>query len=164
MVPMMALMMFFLSCNDNASQKAEQARLDSIARVDSIHKADSIAREDSIKKALEDSIARESSIITFITDMYNNKKFEDYSFLKSHCSATVMKQLRADYDYDDGGLATWDFRSNAQDGPNNKHCIISVEPQGDGWYKYTFYDMGNKASRKIKVSENNGDFLIEGLK
>ena len=163
-MPMMALMMFFLSCGNNGAQKAEQARLDSIARIDSIHKADSIAREDSIKKAVEDSITREKTIITFITDMYNNKKYEDYSFLKSHCSTTVLNKLRADYDYDDGGLATWDFRSDSQDGPNNKHSVINVEPQGDGWYEYTFYDMGNKASRKIKISESNGEFLIEGLK
>lgn len=45
----MAFMMF-ASCGNNATQKAEQERLDSIARADSIANADSIAREDSIKK------------------------------------------------------------------------------------------------------------------
>lgn len=158
-------LMMFVSCGNNATQKAEQERLDSIARADSIAKADSIAREDSIKKVIADSVARVNATIDFITDFYNSKKFEDEAFLKKHCSNQVLKKLRNDYDYDGmEGLATWDFRSLNQDGPSNRHEIISVEPQGDNWYLYKFYDMGTKGSHKIRVIQKDDGFVIDGLK
>ena len=159
----MALVMI-VSCGNNTAPKAEQERLDSISRADSIAKADSIAREDSIKKVLADSVARVKATIDFITDFYNSKKFEDEAFLKKHCSKQVLKRLRNDYEYDDGGLATWDFRGNNQDGPSNRHEIISVEPQGDNWYLYKFYDMGTKGSHKIRVIQKDEGFIIDGLK
>ena len=56
------------------------------------------------------------------------------------------------------------FRSGNQDGINEKHGIISVTPQGDDWYLYTFYDMGYKASHTIKVINDNGKMMIDGLK
>ena len=136
-VPMLALMVM-ASCGNNAAQKAEQMRLDSIARADSIAKADSIARADSIQKAEAEKAAFEESVKNFLTDFYNSRKFEDETFLKKNCSAELLKKLRADYEYDDGGLATWDFRSDAQDGPSNRHEIIKVEPLGDDWYLYEF--------------------------
>ena len=162
-VPMLALMLM-ASCGNNAAQKAEQMRLDSIARADSIAKADSIARIDSINKVEAEKAVIETGAIAFVTEFYNKRKFEDESFLKKNCSAEVLKKLRADNDYDDGGLATWDFRSDAQDGPSERHEIIKVEPLGDDWYQYEFYDMGIKGSHKIKLTPKDGSYLIDGLK
>lgn len=158
LVFVMALMMV-TSCGNNTAQKAEQERLDSIAH------ADSIARVDSINKAIADSVERVKATIDFITDFYNSKKYENESFLKKHCTAQVLKKLRNDFEYDipGGGLAVWDFRSGYQDGPNERHEIISVEPLGDDWYLYKFYDMGIKASRKIRVFQKDEDYLIDGL-
>ena len=102
-VPMLALMLM-ASCGNNAAEKAEPMRLDSIARADSIAKADSIARIDSINKAEAEKAAIETGAIAFVTEFYNKRKFEDESFLKRNCSAEVLKKLRADNDYDDGGL------------------------------------------------------------
>lgn len=106
----------------------------------------------------------EQRIIDFITEMYNNRDFEDSDFLEKHCSPEMLKKLQDDCEYEGGGYASWDFRSDAQDGYSDRHEVISVEPQGDDWYKYEFYDMGVKSSHLIKVVAKEGTFKIEGLK
>lgn len=133
------------------AQKAEQARLDSIAHADSVN------------TAIADSVACVDATIAFITDFYNSKKFENEEFLKKHCSAEVLKKLADDYEYEGGGYASWDFRSGYQDGPSNRHEVISVEPLGDNWYQYSFYDMGIKGSHKIRVIQKDEDFVIDGI-
>lgn len=106
----------------------------------------------------------EQKVIDFITEMYNNRNYEDYEFLEKHCSPEMLKKLQEDYEYEGGGYASWDFCSDAQDGNSDKHEVISVEPQGDDWYKYEFYDMDVKGSHLIKVVAIDGTFKIEGLK
>lgn len=148
-----------------SSSKNEQKSTESISHSDSIQKTEEVGEVTAESTAAE-AKAREDKAITFITDMYNNKKYEDENFLMSHCSEEVLKKLRDDYEYDDGdgGLASWDFRSGEQDGPNDKHQIISVTQDGNGWYMYEFYDMGIRGSHSIKIVANGDDFMIEGLK
>jgi len=67
---------------------------------------------------------------------------------KHRSSAKEWKELKAKCQRL-SGLATWDFRSDAQDGPSERHEIIKVESLGDDWYQYEFYDMGIKGSHKI---------------
>jgi hypothetical protein len=74
-----------------------------------------------------------------------------------------LKKLADDYEYEGGGYASWDFRSGYQDGPSDRHEVISVEPQGDNWYQYSFYDMGIKGSHKIRVIQKDEDFVIDGI-
>ena len=147
---LMALTMV-ASCGNNAAQKAEQEHQDSIALADSSN------------NAIADSTAQVEATIAFITDFYNSKKFENEEFLKKHCSAEVLKKLADDYEYEGGGYASWDFRSGYQDGPSNRHEVISVEPLGDNWYQYSFYDMGIKGSHKIRVTQKDEDFVIDGI-
>ena len=139
------------SCGNNAAQKAEQELQDSTALTDSSN------------NAIADSTARVEATIAFITDFYNSKKFENEDFLKKYCSAEVLKKLADDYEYEGGGLASWDFRSGYQDGPSDRHEVISVEPLGDNWYQYSFYDMGIKGSHKIRVIQEDEDFVIDGI-
>ena len=147
---LMALTMI-ASCGNNAAQKAEQELQDSTALADSSN------------NAIVDSTAQVEATIAFITDFYNSKKFENEDFLKKYCSAEVLKKLADDYEYEGGGLASWDFRSGYQDGPSNRHEVISVEPLGDNWYQYSFYDMGIKGSHKIRVIQEDEDFVIDGI-
>lgn len=149
-VTFMALMLV-TSCGNSTAQKAEQEPQDSTALADSSN------------IAIADSTARVEATIAFITDFYNSKKFENEEFLKKHCSAEVLKKLADDYEYEGGGLASWDFRSGYQDGPSNRHEVISVEPLGDNWYQYSFYDMGIKGSHKIRVIQKDEDFVIDGI-
>ena len=150
LLALMALAMV-ASCGNNAAQKAEQEPQDSATLADSSN------------IAIADSTARVEATIAFITDFYNSKKFENEEFLKKHCSAEVLKKLADDYEYEGGGLASWDFRSGYQDGPSDRHEVISVEPLGDNWYQYSFYDMGIKGSHKIRVIQERGDFVIDGI-
>lgn len=150
LLALMALTMV-ASCGNNAAQKAEQELQDSTAFADSSN------------IAIADSTAQVDATIAFITDFYNSKKFENEEFLKAHCSAEVLKKLGDDYEYEGGGLASWDFRSGYQDGPSDRHEVISVEPLGDNWYQYSFYDMGIKGSHKIRVIQKDEDFVIDGI-
>ena len=93
----------------------------------------------------------EKEIISFIKEMYNGELYNDYDFLKKHCTKSLLKHLAAEYDYDDRGYACWLFRSGLQDGPSERHGIISIKPLGNSWYKYSYYDMGTKTENKIKV-------------
>lgn len=115
------------------------------------------------KKSNEGELDTEKCI-SFITKMYNSRQFESNSFIANKCTKRMKKKLRAANEYDDGGYATWLFRSDAEDGPSNVSKIISVIPLGDGWFKYTFYDMGVKGANKIKLIEYNGKIMVDNLK
>lgn len=155
------------SCTDKKAAE-EAARLDSLRldslKQDSVAKAVAQAQADSIAKAKADSAARDKEAIDFITDMYNEHKYEDDNFLRKHCTAKVIKKLEADFEYEGGGLASWDFRSGAQDGPSNRYGIVSVTPKGGGWYDYSYYDMGTKGLNSIKLIWTDGEIMIDGIK
>ena len=127
------------------------------------NKGDVVA--DSIKvEALQEPEAKE--IENFITYMYNEKSYEDYDFLKRHCTKRMLKVLRVCFDLDcDYGdcYAGWVFRSGMQDGPSEEYGIIKIKPTGNGWYSYEFYDMGIHSSNSIKVIKKDGILLIDGL-
>lgn len=112
------------------------------------------------EKSVKEDIAKD-----FITKMYNKSQFEDVGFLKTHCSPKLLQKLSEAYDYDgEEGYASWLFRSDNQDGPNDKHEIIQIEPEGNNWYKYEFYDMGTKGSRRIKLLlRANGNITIDDI-
>lgn len=129
------------------------------------------AREDSEREAEAKAKEKEEkmndeAIIKFITDMYNNTKYVDDSFLESHCSEQMLKKLQEEYDYDcyEGNCyAVWLFRSGNQDGISDRNEIISVEALGGHWYRYDYYDMGYTGANKIKVIKQNGAFIIEDV-
>ena len=150
---------------DNHLRAVERAKQEEMALLDSIHRADSIRNEE-IRKEKELEEAKKKAAIEFIKDFYNTYKYEDYSFLKKHCSASMLKKLRDDYDYDckdDDCFAVWDFRSGCQDGYSDKHGIINITPLGEDWYQYEFYDMGWKGSHVIKIIVENDKFIIDDL-
>ena len=160
----LAAMPIMFSCGPSKAELAEKARQDSIRVADSIKQAEEKAALEAAEKAKADSIARDQKIADFITDMYNSHKFEDYAWLRSHCTKKVLSKLAADYDYEGGGLAVWDFRSDTQDGVSNVNKVTEVKPLGDGWYQYDFIDMGVKGSHKLLSIEEGDGFMIDGLK
>lgn len=104
----------------------------------------------------------------FITNMYNNDLYMDYDFLEEHCSKGLLEKLEADYDYESDGksYAVWDFRTSAQDSKPDADAvskIISVKPDGDGWYTYEFLDGGWKGVTKVKCSVHGGKVTMEEL-
>ena len=110
---------------------------------------------------------KSDDIKSFITQMYNNKLYEDYDFLQKHCSAELLKKLQNAYPYDADGIAyaTWLFRSGRQDsksGAEDKTIMLEVKADGD-WYIYTALDMGWKFTNKIKITNKGGKIVIDDI-
>ncbi len=163
------------SCGPSKEEKARQlqeyndsiarARADSIAQVkrnDSIAAAK--AKADSIEAAKAAQEAKDQQAIEKITTMFNGHRYNDYGYLEANCTPKLLKKLSADYDYDGGGYAGWDFRSDAQDGPSEVTRIIKVTPLGDFWYRYDYYDMGIRGANKVKLVEQNGKLLFDAVR
>ena len=113
------------------------------------------------------STTRSDEIKSFITQMYNNKLYEDYDFLRKHCASGLLKKLQDAYPYDTDGIAyaTWLFRSGKQDsklGADDKAIILEVKADGD-WFVYTALDMGWKFTNRIKVTNKGGEIVIEDV-
>ena len=113
------------------------------------------------------STTRRDEIKSFITQMYNNKLYEDYDFLRKHCSSGLLKKLQDVYPYDADGIAyaTWLFRSSQQDskpGADDKTILLEVKADGD-WFIYTALDMGWEFTNRIKITSKGGEIIIEDI-
>ena len=113
------------------------------------------------------STTKSDEIKSFITQMYNNKLYEDYDFLRKHCSAGLLKKLQDVYPYDADGIAyaTWLFRSGQQDskpGSDDKTIMLEVKADGD-WFVYTALDMGWEFTNRIKITSKGGEIIIEDI-
>ena len=113
------------------------------------------------------STTRSDEITSFITQMYNNKLYEDYDFLRKYCSSGLLKKLQDAYPYDTDGIAyaTWLFRSSQQDSKprtDDKTIMLEVKAGGD-WFVYTALDMGWEFTNKIKITNKGGEIVIEDV-
>ena len=113
------------------------------------------------------STTRSDEIKSFITQMYNNKLYEDYDFLRKHCSSVLLKKLQDTYTYDTDGIAyaTWLFRSGQQDnkpGADDKTIMLEVKVDGD-WFVYIALDMGWEFTNRIKITNKGGEIIIEDI-
>ena len=114
--------------------------------------------------------SNESLIIKkFITEMYNDGKFNDENFMLPHCSDEMIQKLRDEYDYEceDGDCyAFWLFRSGHNgENPNSDYStrLISITENGDGWFTYEYLDMGWKGENKIKVELIDDKVIIDDV-
>ena len=113
------------------------------------------------------STTRRDEIKSFITQMYNNKLYEDYDFLRKHCSSGLLKKLQDAYPYDTDGIAyaSWLFRSGQQDskpGADDRTIMLEVKADGD-WFVYTALDMGWEFTNRIKITNKGGEIVIEDV-
>ena len=113
------------------------------------------------------STTKSDEIKSFISQMYNNKLYEDYDFLQKHCSAKLLKKLQDAYPYDADGIAyaTWLFRSGKQDskpGVDDKTIMLEVKADGD-WFVYTALDMGWEFTNRIKITNKGDKTIIEDI-
>lgn len=109
----------------------------------------------------------DDAVQELLTDMYNNELYQDYEWLEAHCTDKCLQFLQREYDYDceDGPCyAVWKFRTNSQDGYSDEHKFLFVENQGNGYYDYTFLDMGIKGKNRVKIIVNNQQILIDEIK
>ena len=113
------------------------------------------------------STTNSDEIKSFITQMYNNKLYEDYDFLQKHCSAELLQKLQDAYPYDTDGIAyaTWLFRSGQLDSKSkadDKTIMLEVKADGD-WFVYTALDMGWEFTNRIKITNKGGEIVIEDV-
>ena len=149
-----SVFLFLASCS-NSPEKASPAEtgVDSTStRVDSAAtKVDSLA---STVESPQTTTAEEEKLVTvFLKDLYEKyvleiRGYHDFSKIKSHFSPKILKKMRKEFEYDGGGYAVWIFRTGVQDGPSESQ-LRSITPEGDGWYKVSFSDMGYKGSCRI---------------
>ena len=113
------------------------------------------------------STTKSDEIKSFITQMYNNKLYKDYDFLRKHCSSGLLKKLQDAYPYDTDGIAyaTWLFRSSQQDskpGADDRTIMLEVKADGD-WFVYTALDMGREFTNRIRITNKRGEIIIEDI-
>lgn len=129
--------------------------------------ADSTAVVDTIiEEDVVEELSEEEMITQFITEMYNQSKYNDYNFLYKHCTKKLIQKLKFDYEYDGDGLAVWDFRTISQDYKSESeknYGVVDVVYDGNGWYTYSFYDGGWKGKNRIKASLIDGIVMMDGL-
>ncbi len=131
---------------------------------DALAATDSVAVEKPDTLTAEEKAAFDKDVKDFLIDMYNRQLFQEDTFLNIHCSEAVIQKMKDDYakKYNAEGLAYWDFRSD-KDGEGDSYSLVSVHPEDDFWYKYTFYDNGIAGSHRVKISLNDTIFRIEEL-
>ena len=160
-----------IGCNSKNGQSTEAVESDSI-KIDSVTQQAGADSGDSLKTELEKAGIEDldGAIEAFFTDVFNERYYEDEGFVMKYCTEKLQKKLKEAYDYDgEEGYATWKFRSDAQDGPSDEYKLTKFVPEGDGWYKYDFVDMGVRGSHRIKfITHVNPrgqiDFYIDELK
>ncbi len=163
----------FGNCKDVKVLRVAHPALDSMAfkAVSSSPKwtpaTDIVGNQCSIKYIFSVIFTPEMMFKAFINKMYNEKLYEDYDFLKKHCSPEVLKKLQDDYPYDSDKTeyATWLFRSGQQDKKpesDGKSMILEVTSDGD-WYTCKALDMGWEFTKRIKVARNDNRITIEDI-
>ena len=110
----------------------------------------------------------EAQAPNIIRELYKNYVFNDKAevtdeVINKYCTKKLAKKLADDYEYEDGGYAIWDFRSGAQDGPSDVQELTNVESLGEGIFKVSYNDMGNKGASILTVVVENGNVLIDEI-
>lgn len=118
---------------------------------------------DTSTKADDDTKA-EQLIRTF----YDKYVFGDGDFsavTKKYCTEKLLKKLAADYDFEDGGYAIWDFRSGEQEGAG-KSEIKSIKRVREGLvYEVEMLDMGHPHTALVTlIKAGTGDILFDDVK
>lgn len=124
------------SCSGSGSQTQTEA-------------TDSIAAGETVEAAV---VAEEDPNPAIIREFYEKGVFAcDTDYIIAHATPELIDKLRAANDYDDGGIAFWVLRSEAQDGDTDVQEVTGISLHGEDWYQVDINDMGNRVSVWVKV-------------
>ena len=112
--------------------------------------------------AHENTEAEDKMIMDFITEMYNESLYTDKDFLEEHCTPRMLQQLLDDYEYDGEGYASWDFRSESNDGFSDENAVINIE-KIDGRYYYEANDAGYIFRNILSAFVKDGKVMLDGI-
>lgn len=125
--------------------------------------------------ALDSQHRRDIQAMNLIMNMYNNRYYEDDKYLEAHSTPRLLKKLEEAFPYgeDECGKGNvcyggWEFfRTGAQDyraeGEECKSYVTDIQPLGNGWYKYVFYDGGYRGITRVKIIEKNGKLYFDDV-
>lgn len=141
------------------------AQFDDIDAMAAVHKLKTSMASEANAKA--EQAAKDALIEKRIRELYTKVVFDGYADIErvagKFFTPKMMKKLAAAYEYEDGGYAVWELRTDAQDGTGPSR-VTSVTPLGDGWYLVKFLDMGFNGTKKLKAVEKNGTVLFDDYK
>lgn len=104
---------------------------------------------------VEEESNTEAADIEMLKQFYKKCVFGTSS-PKKYCTQKCLKKLAAANEYDDGGYAVWEFRTENQDG-DGPSKVTDVQSAGDGWYTVSYRDMGAKGVTKVLVVDGKID-------
>ena len=110
----------------------------------------------------DNSAKDDKLIMDFITEMYNASMYTEEDFLMEHCTPRMLQQLRDDYEYDGEGYASWDFRSESNDGFSDENAVINIE-KIDGRYYYEAKDSGYIFRNILSAFVQDGKVMFDGI-
>ena len=147
-----------ISCGNK--QQSQQLEKDSNEVV-----LDTVAQQ--VASQADQQATNDAKVFEIIREFYKNyvfgKKETTDEVINKYCTKKLAKKLAADYDYDDGGYAIWEFRSDNQDGDSDVQEVTNVEAMGNGVYKVSFNDMGTKGSCRISVVLEGEKILFDEI-
>ena len=112
--------------------------------------------------AHDNSAEDDKLIMDFITQMYNESLYTEVDFLEEHCTPRMLQQLLDDNDYEGGGYAFWDFRSESNDGFSDENAVINIE-KIDGRYYYEANDAGYIFRNILSAFVEDGKVMFDGI-
>ena len=140
--------------------KANDLNLDAVAE-----KQKSVGESSTSVTAEDDALAERFIVAFYKKFIFDGGGGDFYAEAKKYCTEKLLKKLKADYDYDDGGYAIWDFRSGEQEG-FGESVIKSVKRVRDGLvYQVEMLDMGHPYTTLLTlVKTPSGEFLFDDVK
>lgn len=124
-----------------------------------------VNNETATSKADEDA-AVEKLIRSFYEKfIFDDAKGNFDAEAKKYCTEKLLKKLAADYDFEDGGYAIWDFRSGEQEGFGESK-INSIKRVREGLvYEVDMLDMGHPHKALVTlIKAGTGDLLFDDVK
>lgn len=139
-----------ISCNKAGTSIESGTVADSSAATEVEDNADTTITMESVDvepPAIDESTAD----IALLQQFYEKCVFGSAS-PKKYCTSKCLKRLAAANEYDAGGYAVWEFRTDNQDG-SGASMVTDVQPDDDGWYTVSYKDMGHKGITKVLVED-----------
>ncbi len=133
-----------VSCSQGKDAKAAESEITVTETVEATTE-EAPAVDVEADKALVSSLYEKCVLLPF-------GKRADEAYAKDVCSDECVKKLVAANEFEDGSLAFWALRTDAQDGDGDSK-VTAIEPMGDGWYKVSYLDQGFKGETRVLVKD-----------
>lgn len=152
----------FLGCKDSNKQQGNWT-FDSQAE-EMI--ADTVIVEDNTSMNERDqqkAVEQEELVKDFYEQYVFGEKPVKMDILSHYCTERLIKKLQQDYDYEGGGYAIWEFRTDNQDGPSRESRITSIKVISPLILEVHFIDMGHKGSHNIHFRPDGAKYKMDEI-